>query len=266
RYEVIAYAATLLAATIFVGAVVAWSFGAWILVGLVLTFLGLLLKQMIEEAISAEELNKIHAMEAVITANISLEDSFDRIERLAHRLVDWGDFRIYRRQEGALRLAYRGQIGRAERGEPTPDTAAVREHVAQTGAAVVIDDVTRDKRIADAPLVVQSLVMVPLKFGDQVIGTLELEHHKRKVYRGKDVITINTFANQLATAIHITELRRPLVETVETLTQQLATLARAAVSMREAAGAVAQSTGLIRQGVLAEEGEVSGGLEATESL
>src|SRR5204862_258219 len=83
---------------------------------------------------------------------------------------------------GALRLAYRGQIGRAERGEPTPDTAAVREHVAQTGAAVVIDDVTRDKRIADAPLVVQSLVMVPLKFGDQVIGTLELEHHKRKVY------------------------------------------------------------------------------------
>src|SRR2546425_409267 len=108
--------------------------------------------------------------------------------------------------------------------------------------------------------------MVPLKFGDHVIGTLELEHHKRKVYRGKDVITINTFANQLATAIHITELRRPLVETVETLTQQLATLARAAVSMREAAGAVAQSTGLIRQGVLAEEGEVSGGLEATESL
>src|SRR5207249_4460560 len=86
---------------------------------------------------------------------------------------------------------------------------------------------------------VQSLVMVPLKFGDQVIGTLELEHHKRKVYRGKDVITINTFANQLATAIHITELRRPLVETVETLTQQLATLARAAESMRQAAGGCA---------------------------
>src|SRR2546422_4466927 len=97
---------------------------------------------------------------SVITSNISLEDSFARIERLAHRLVDWGDFRIYRRQEGTLRLAYRGQIGRADRGEPTPDTAAVREHVTRTGEAVVIHDVTRDKRIADAPLVVQSLVMV----------------------------------------------------------------------------------------------------------
>src|SRR5207247_8311547 len=183
-----------------------------------------------------------------------------------HRLVDWGDFRIYRRQEGTLRLAYRGQIGRAERGEPTPDTAAVREHVTRTGEAVVIHDVTRDKRIADAPLVVQSLVMVPLKFGDHVIGTLELEHHKRKVYGGKDVITINTFANQLATAIHITELRRPLVETVERLTQQLQTLTHAAVAMREAAKAVAASTEVIRGGVAAEAGEVSGGLAATETL
>src|SRR5256885_15952509 len=163
-------------------------------------------------------------------------------------------------------LAYRGQIGRPDRGQPTPDTEALREHVTRTGEAVVIDDVTRHKRQADAPRVIRRLVMVPLKFGDQVTGTLELEHHKRKTYRAKDVLSINTFANQLATAIHITELRRPLVETVETLTQQLATLARAALSMREAAGAVAQSTSTIRQGVLAEEGEVAGGLEAAESL
>src|SRR5213075_1286088 len=249
-----------------IGTVAYWPPLAWPFVGAALGFLGLFFKYILEEAIAAEELNKIHAMEAVITRNISIEDSFARIERLAHRLVDWGDFRIYRRQEGAIRLAYRGQIGRADRTEPTPDTAAVREQVTTTGEAVVIHDVTHDRRIADAPLTVQSLVMVPLKFGDQVIGTLELEHHKRRVYRSKDVVTINTFANQLATAIHITELRRPLVETVETLTQQLATLVRAAESMREAAAAVAQSTGTIRQGVLAEEGEVSGGLEATESL
>jgi len=266
RYECIGYGATLIASGIIVGTVAYWPPLAWPFVAAALGALGLLFKHTLEEAIAAEELNKIHAMEAVITSNISLEDSFARIERLAHRLVDWGDFRIYRRQEGAILLAYRGQIGRPDRGPPTPDTEALREHVTRTGEAVVIDDVTRDKRLADAPLVIQSLVMVPLKFGDQVIGTLELEHHKRKTYRAKDVLTINTFANQLATAIHITELRRPLVETVETLTQQLATLARAALSMREAAGAVALSTSTIRRGVLAEEGEVSGGLEATESL
>src|SRR2546422_9583655 len=161
------------------------------------------------------------------------------------------DFRIYRRQDGGLQLAYRGAIGRIDRGEPSSDTVALREQVVQRGETVVIDDVTRDKRIADAALSVQSLIMVPLRFGDQVIGTLELEHHKRKTYRSKDVVTIATFANQLATAIHITELRRPLVETVESLTQQLATLARAAQALREAASAVAQSTGVIREGVQA---------------
>jgi methyl-accepting chemotaxis protein len=218
---------------------------------------------MIEEAISAEELNKIHAMEAVITANISLEDSFQRIERLANRLVDWGDFRIYRLHDGVMSLVHRSERGRAGRGEPSEDTTALRHAVATSGETVVIDDV---KRVADAPLEVQSMVIVPLKFGDQVIGTLEIEHHKKNSYRRQDVLTITTFASQLATAVHITDLRRPLVETVERMTRQLAAIAQTAEALKGAASAVAQSTGVIREGVRREEGEVSGGLEATESL
>ncbi|HEV8400458.1 MAG TPA: methyl-accepting chemotaxis protein [Gemmatimonadales bacterium] len=266
RYEVIGYAATVLATTIMVAAVVSWSIYAWVIVGLVVTFLGLLLKQMVEEAISAEELNKIHAMEAVITANVSLDDSFRRIERLAHRLVDWGDFRIYRLHEGVMSLAHRSAQGRENRGEPSEDTRSLRQQVVATGETAVIDDVTRDKRVADAPLEVQSLVIVPLKFGDHVIGTLEIEHHKKHSYRRQDVLTITTFANQLATAVHITDLRRPLVETVERMTRQLASIARTAETLKQAAAAVATSTGVIREGVRREEGEVSGGLEATESL
>jgi methyl-accepting chemotaxis protein len=266
RYEVIAYAATVLATATVVAVVVSWSPGAWVIVGLVVAFLGLLLKQMIEEAISAEELNKIHAMEAVITSNVSLDDSFRRIERLAHRLVDWGDFRIYRLQDGQMTLAYRSDQGRSGRGEPSEDTVALRRQVVTGGETVVIADVTRDKRIADAPLEVQSLVIVPLKFGDQVIGTLELEHHKRNSYRRQDILTITTFATQLATAVHITDLRRPLVETVERMTRQLATITQTAEALKQAASAVAASTGVIRAGVRREEREVSGGLEATESL
>ena len=266
RYEMLAYFATLIGTSSVVAVVLAWPPIVWLFVAPVLVGLGLLLKMMLEEAVSAEELNKIHAMEAVITSNLSLEDSFRRIERLAHRLVDWGDFRIYRRQDGALGLAYRSAIGREARYDPSADTVELRDAAVRAGETVVIDDVTRDRRVADAPLEVQSLVIVPLKFGELVIGTLELEHHKRKAYRRKDVLTITTFANQLATAIHITELRRPLVETVERMTQQLTTLTHAAVALREAAKAVAQSTEVIRGGVVAEEGEVSGGLAATETL
>src|SRR5438445_10136710 len=132
---------------------------------------------MLEEAVSAEELNKIHAMEAVITSNLSLEDSFRRIERLAHRLVDWGDFRIYRRQDGGLALAYRSAIGREVRSDPSSDTVELRDAAVRAGETVAIDDVTRDQRAADAPLEVPGLAIVPLKFGDPASETLEPELH-----------------------------------------------------------------------------------------
>ena len=266
RYEVIWYFATMAAVTTVVGAVLSWPPVTWLFVAAGLVALGQLLKQMLEEAISAEELNKIHAIESVITSNISLHDSFQRIERLAHRLVDWGDLRIYRRAEDGLRLAYRSIIGRSERGEPTADVATLRAQVVANGETQVINDVMRDQRVADLPEIVQSLVLVPLKFGDVVIGTLELEHHKRHAYRRKDIVTIATFANQLATAIHINDLRRPTVETLDRMTQQLGTIGQAAASLREVSRAVVASTEAIRSGATVEEAEVTGGLEATDTL
>lgn len=267
RYECIGYAASLFAVGTIVATVLTWPPGGpWFVVGIVLVALGLLFKQMLEEAISAEELKKINAIEAIITSNIALQDAFTRIERLAHRLVDWGDFRIYRREEGKLSLAYRAHAGRLRRPEPSPDTAALRAHVVSSGEAAIIHDVTRDRRVADASDDVQSLVVMPLRFGTDVIGTLELEHHKKHSYPEKDVVTISTFANQLATAIHISELRRPLLDTVERVTRQLTTLTHAAMALREAATGVAASTGMIREGTMTVQGEVSGGLAATERL
>jgi methyl-accepting chemotaxis protein len=266
RYEVISYFGTMGAVTTIVSAVLAWPPVTWLFVAAALGALGQLLKQMLEEAISAEELNKIHAIESVITSNISLHDSFQRIERLAHRLVDWGDLRIYRRTEDGLKLAYRSAIGRPDRGEPTSDLAVLRAQVVANGETLVINDVIRDKRVADVPEHVQSLVLVPLRFGDAVIGTLELEHHKRRAYRRKDIVTIATFANQLATAIHINDLRRPIVETLDRMTRQLGTIGQAAASLRDVSRAVASSTAAIRSAATTEEAEVTGGLEATDAL
>ncbi|HKE92398.1 MAG TPA: methyl-accepting chemotaxis protein [Gemmatimonadales bacterium] len=266
RYEVISYFGTIVAAGTILSAVLAWPPVTWLFVAAALAALGQLLKQMLEEAISAEELNKIHAIESVITSNISLHDSFRRIERLAHRLVDWGDLRIYRRADEGLRLAYRSAIGRQERAEPTSDVAALRAQVVANGETLVIHDVLRDKRLADLPESVQSLVLVPLKFGESVIGTLELEHHKRRAYRRKDIVTIATFANQLATAIHINDLRRPIVETLDRMTRQLGTIGQAAASLRDVSRAVATSTAAIRGAATTEEAEVTGGLEATDAL
>ena len=99
RYEVVAYLLTLGAAGIVVGAIQVLSPPGWAAVLAVVGVFGLLTKKILEEAIAAEDLNKVHLMETSITTNVTLMDSFQQIERLAHRLLDWGDFRIYRRDD-----------------------------------------------------------------------------------------------------------------------------------------------------------------------
>ena len=106
---------------------------------------------MLEEAIAAEELNKIHAMEAVITSNVSLVDSF-QAHRAAAPIVWWtgATSASIAITKAPSALAYRGAIGRRDRGEPSSDIAALRAGVVATGEPVIIDDVTRDRRVADA--------------------------------------------------------------------------------------------------------------------
>ena len=75
----------------------------------------MLTKRILEEAIAAEDLNKIHLMESAIAGNAGLHGSFEQIERLAYRLLDWGDYRICRWNGAEVTLAYRGRIGRPNR-------------------------------------------------------------------------------------------------------------------------------------------------------
>ncbi|HTG83932.1 MAG TPA: hypothetical protein VL853_03945, partial [Gemmatimonadales bacterium] len=70
RYEILAYLLTLIAAVISGGAIMALPPEGWITVLAVLGVLGLLTKRILEEAIAAEELNKIALRERIITSNL----------------------------------------------------------------------------------------------------------------------------------------------------------------------------------------------------
>ena len=49
---------------------------AWPIVALVMLPVGVLVKRILEESVAAEELNKILAMEQVVSSDIALSDSF----------------------------------------------------------------------------------------------------------------------------------------------------------------------------------------------
>jgi methyl-accepting chemotaxis protein len=238
----------------------------WIAVLLVLGGLGLLTKRILEEAIAAEDLNKVHQLESTVLGNAQLSESFIQIERLAHRLLDWGDFRIYRVTEAAPVLAYRGLFGRARRGDPAPVLEPIRRQVLAEQAPALVKDTASDPRI-DAPIPdVRSVLVYPIRFGDEVLGTIELEHHKRQTYGGRDLITMATITTHVATAIHIAELRRPLVSTVDQIGVQVGGLARVTDALRTTAAALAQASLAMRDGMAQQSSAAAQGLEATTAL
>jgi methyl-accepting chemotaxis protein len=266
RWEIISYLLTLVGAIIVVAAVHLLAPAGWVAVLLVLGGLGLLTKRILEEAIAAEDLNKVHQLESTVLGNAQLSESFSQIERLAHRLLDWGDFRIYRVTEAAPVLAYRGTFGRPNRGDPPVIIEPIRRQALREQTPALVKDTAHDTRI-DAPIPdVRSLLVYPIRFGDEVLGTIELEHHKRQTYGSRDLITMATITTHVATAIHIAELRRPLVSTVDQIGVQVGGLARVTDALRTTAAALADASLAMRDGMTQQSSAAAQGLEATTTL
>ena len=265
RWEIISYLLTLIGAVVVLTALRVLSPAGWLAVALALGVLGALTRQILEEAIGAEDLNKVHLMEASIASNATLQGSFDQIERLAYRLLDWGDFRIYRTGGAGAELVYRGSLGRPGRGDPAESIGVIRREVVERGAPVLVRDVRRDPRLRRIPDVA-SLVVHPIRFGDELLGTVEVDHPKRHIYGTKDLVALGTLSSQIATAIHIAELRRPLLTTVGQIGAQVAALAGVTDSLRRSATALADASERMRHGAGELESFASGGLRATGSL
>jgi methyl-accepting chemotaxis protein len=267
RYEVIAFGAGTIGVAIVIVAVTSLKPIGWAVVAVVLVLAGLLLKRILEESIAAEELNKILAMEQVVSSDVDIADAFRRIQELAHRLVDWQTFRIGRLEDGELLHVWEGIKGYLDPPQhPDGQLATLRREALQMGDIILVTDTLRDARILAGRSTARSVVVIPLRFGERTVGLLELEHHKPDAYSAKEMALIRRFANQLATTLHIYDLRRPLLEAMTRVSRQLDTLTDSARALRGGGESVARTIGDITRGI-AEEGEQVGrSLEVTQSL
>jgi methyl-accepting chemotaxis protein len=267
RYEVIGFGAGIIAVAVVLATISSIGPVGWVFVGAMLVVVGVLVKRMLEEAVSAEELNKILAMEQVVSSDMSLADAFLRIEALAHRLVDWREFRIFRVTAAGPQLAWSSSTGFLSTPQPQPPLGArLRRLALDTGTAAIVTDATQDGRLESRPRDVSSIVVLPMRFGDRNVGLLELEHHKRAAYSIKDVAMIRRFANQLATTLHIDELKTPLLEAMRRVSSQLETLNESAQALRGGGESVAKTIADISRGIIEESEQLGRSLEATHSL
>ncbi|HEY2807124.1 MAG TPA: methyl-accepting chemotaxis protein [Gemmatimonadales bacterium] len=265
RYEVIGYFAVVLAMCGVLVAVDTLEARSWPFVAAILSFAWWMARRLLEEAISAEERTKVLAVDMAVTADLALGDALEKIGALANRLVEWSDFRVYRRMLDRNERAYRN-TGGATRAEPTGDIDLLRSEAIQTGKPILIRDAQHDPRITSLRDSARSVLILPLRFGEQCVGTLELEHTKRNMYGPQAQSLAQTLATQIASAMHIANLREPLMEMVEQIGGEVRAVAASVEALRRGATATAQQADSIEATATEQERQVQENLEATEII
>jgi methyl-accepting chemotaxis protein len=267
RYEVLTYGAGATAVSVIVGSLQFLGWAGTGVVAFVLTFAGLLLRRIIQESVAAEEQNTILAMEQIVASGGGLADAIQRIEALAHRMVDWSALRITRLEDGQQLVVYRGGEGLLTPPVPAgPDGARLRTIALDSGQPAIVTDASRDLRVERVRAEARSAAAIPLRFGDHNVGLLEIEHHKTNAYGTKEAMLVRRFANQLATTLHIHDLRTPLLDTVSRITHELERLTGSAETLRQGGEAVAHTIADITRGISEEAEQVHSSLEMTQML
>lgn len=267
RYEVIGFGAGGLALLALLAAVSALEPLGVALVAVMLGFAGLLLKRILEESIAAEELNTVLAMEAAVAADATVGSAIARVERMAHRLLEWKELRVLRWDGDDARLVYRTGDGFLEPALPAPrDGTRLRREAADRRDVLLLSDANRDPRVERPIPTAASRAVAALTFGDRLIGVLEIETPKRGAYGPKEGVLLRRVAQQLATTLHLIDLRAPLVATVERLTREVATLTDSARALRGGGDGVVRAVAEIERGLQEETEQLTQGLAGMRAL
>lgn len=267
RYEVITLGAGGFALAALLVAIATLESLGVLVVFFVLGFSGLLLRRILEESIAAEELNTVLAMEVAVAADTALSAAIARVERMAQRLLDWKDLRVVRWNDGAPTLIYRTGDGLLPVPIPAPhDGEALRREAITTGRVLLLADANRDPRVERPVPTAASRAVAPLRFGDRLIGVLELDTPKRGAYGAKEGVLLKRVAHQLATTIHLLDLRTPLAQTLDRLTQEVETLTLSARTLRTGGEAVVRAVGEIGKGIAEESEQLRLGLVSMQTL
>jgi diguanylate cyclase (GGDEF)-like protein len=96
----------------------------------------------------------------------------------------------------------------------------------RTGEPQLVPDVRADPAYLDVDPRVVSEYAVPIRLGSRTLGVLNLESAGPEVFSGENLTVFNTFADQLAGAIHMAAINRELEEANARLTRANRRLSR----------------------------------------
>ena len=175
------------------------------------------------ERADAEAFETLAEIGRDVTSVLDLDQLFERIPKLARRVIDYRTFGILLVNEErgdlemkiAVQFDARVHVPRVRLGEGLVGYAALYKE------PVLVTDVSRDPRYIKVLDDVKSELVIPMLIKDRCIGVFDLESPALDAFSKRDVEILSIFASQTAVAIENARLYKAVRANEERLEKEL---------------------------------------------
>ena len=193
-----------------------WSLIAWML----LFGITAMMHWLVRQGAAGESLQLVQRLSSVISARPELSRALTDIQRLTRSLVPWEHMGI---------AAYDGErqefVVLADTSNATPKgtrfsaTEGIAGAALRRGRAITTTELPREaRRHAEAD---GSEIVIPLKYGDRLVGLWTVRHSLTLMYRRYDAALLEYVAPQLALSLSLDALIQPVLDGSETVAQHV---------------------------------------------
>lgn len=199
----------------------------------------------------ADQLTLIAEVSRSVSSSLELRTLMENVANLIHGRFGYPYIHLFTVHQNRRLVEY--QAGSGTRSHelagytlPLDDAEGIICWVAREGKAVLANDVKNDKRYRPSPLPPEdtnSELCVPLLYGNEVVGVLDIQSHRHNAFTEDDHVIFEAVADNIATAIHNADLYHS-----EQWRRQVAD------SLREVAGLISADVGVddVLEAILAE--------------
>jgi diguanylate cyclase (GGDEF)-like protein len=147
------------------------------------------------------ETTVLHKVAEVINATLDLKEIFQRVVEELSRTFDYRLADIYLLEKEGLRL--QAQVGYDAQTtiDFIPLERGVIGRVARTGKPAFIPDVSQDPDYITAYPDIKSEICIPVKSGETLLGTLNVESDKKRPLTDDDLQLLSTLSSHIGVAI-----------------------------------------------------------------
>ncbi|MCJ7738757.1 MAG: GAF domain-containing protein, partial [Anaerolineae bacterium] len=167
----------------------------------------------------AEHLQSVAEVSSAVTAILDFDVLTEEIVRLVHVRLGYPTVHLFTVDHSRQEVVYRAGIPRPTRddevsqdiGSRLDDPVGIIPWVARTGRRAIVGDVRKDARYRAHPLLPDntlSELAVPLRFGDHVVGVLDIGSSHLNAFDDEDVLLFELLAESVAIAIRNAGLYR----------------------------------------------------------